>query len=557
MSKRWWRPDAGAAIGVLTCVLVIFFVGYPLFWLFVGPSIEAGTPKFDYFVSVLTSSRTASALWNSFVAGAGAMVFSVLVGVPIAFLVARTDMPLSGLVRLLVVTSFITPSFLLAFAYVLLMGPNAGLFNKVISSMFGLQSGPFDIFSMGGLIFVAALEGAPLVFMATAVALENMDDNLESSARILGARTWKVMRSVSLPLVFPAIGAGALLAFISTLSLYGAPSILNVRVVPTEIRSAFGSSPPRFDTAAGLAVYLMALSLIGFFAYRRMLSGQASYVTVTGKGVPAKKILLGAWKLPALSICMLYVLLAVVFPYAMLGHASFTHAFGQGFAAGNLTLDNYRYVLNDPFTLRSIWNSLILAIGAAVVGTMVGLVVAFIEVRGQGLRGRRIIEYAAMLPYGIPSIVLGVGLVLAFIRPPLLLYGTMWILLIAYTVKFMPLAIRTIGANLQQVDPALEEASRMVGATRARTFVKITLPLVLPAALASGFLIFIPSFRELGASVLLSAPGTEVVAFVMMTSWGSVSFEVTCTIGIIALAITVGVFALFHRPIHEGLRQEQ
>ncbi len=553
----WRWPDAGATVAAFACLLVVFFVGYPLFWLFGGPSIEAGTPKFDYLVSVLSSGRTASALWNSFVAAAGAMVFSVLVGVPIAFLVARTDMPLRGLVRVLVVTSFITPSFMLAFAYVLLMGPNAGVINQAIAGLLGIEKGPFDIFTMGGLVFIAALEGAPLVFMATAVALENMDGNLESAARMLGARTAKVMRSISMPVVLPAIGAGALLAFISTLSLYGAPSILNVRVVPTEIRSAFGGSPPRFDTAAGLAVYLMALSLVGFFAYRRMLSGQASYVTVTGKWAPAERIALGVWKLPALGVCVLYVLLALVLPYAMLGLASFTHAFGQGFATGNLTFDNYAYVFNDSFSLRSIWNSLILALGAAVVGILIGLIIAFIEVRGAGLPGRQFVAYAAMLPYGIPSIVLAVGLVLAFIRPPLLLYGTMWILLIAYTVKFMPLAIRIIGANLQQIDPALEEASRMVGATRARTFFKITVPLVLPAALAGGFLIFIPSFRELGASVLLSAPNTEVVAFVMMTSWGSVSFEVTCTLGIITLAITVGMYFLFQRPIHKGLRQEQ
>jgi iron(III) transport system permease protein len=546
--------DAGAAGAVLACAIVLFFVGYPLIWLFGGPSFEAGMPKFDYLVSVLTSGRTASALWNSFVASAGAMAFSVLMGVPIAFFCARTDMPLRGLVKVLVVASFITPSFLLAFAYVLLMGPNAGVINKWIAALFGTQQGPFDIFSMWGLIYIAALEGAPLVFMATAVALENMDGNLESAARMLGARTGKVLRSVSLPLVLPAIGAGALLAFISTLSLYGAPSILNVRVVPTEIRSAFGGSPPRFDTAAGLAVYLMALSLIGFFAYRRMMSGQQSYVTVTGKWAPAETICLGPWKWLALGMSALFVLLAVALPYYMLGLASFTHAFGQGFAPGNLTLDNYAYVVNDQFSLRSIWNSLLLALGAAIVGVVVGVVVAFIEVRGQDLPGRRFVEYMAMLPFGIPSIVLAVGLILAFIRPPLALYGTMWILLIAYTVKFMPLAIRTIAATLQQVDLTLEEASRMVGATRARTFVKITLPLVLPAALGGGFLIFIPSFRELGASVLLSAPGTEVVAFVMMTSWGSVSFEVVCTLGIITLAITVGVFYLFQSPLAKGAR---
>lgn len=546
--------DAGAAIGVVTCAVVVFFVTYPLLWLFGGPSVEAGRLRLDYFATVLTEWRTAKALWNSFVASAGAMIFSVLVGVPMAYFVARTDMPLRGVIRNLTVASFITPSFLLAFAYVLLMGPNAGLINQAIAAVFGTDGGPFNIYTMAGLIFIATLEGVPLVFMATAVALENMDGNLENSARILGAKSWRVATEISLPLVRPAILAGALLAFISTLSLYGAPAILNVRVVPTEIRAAFGGYPPKFDIAAGLATYLMILSLVGFYFYRRLLRGGASFVTVTAKWSPAEKVRLGGWKPLALGFCLLYVVLAIGLPYLILGFASFTSAVGGGLRMENITLDNYVYVMNDSFSRRALWNSLVLAIGAAVVGVLIGFVVALIEVRGSGVRGRRIIEYTAMLPYGVPSIVLGVGLILAFIRPPLALYGTLWILLIAYVVKFMPLAVRTISTNLQQVDVSLEEASRMVGGSRLRTFLRITTPLVLPGALASGFLIFVPSFRELGASILLSGPGTEVVAFVMMTSWGSVSFEVVCTLGVITLLMTVGMFFIFHRPIHRGMR---
>lgn len=546
--------DVGALIGVGTCLLVVFFIAYPLFWLFGGPSIEAGRLRLDYFATVLSDSRTAGALWNSFFAAAVTMVFSVLIGVPMAYAVARTDMPLQRLIRSVTVASFITPSFLLAFAYVLLMGPNAGLINRVLAAMAGAEQGPFNIYTMAGLIFIATLEGAPLVFMATAVALENMDGNLENSARILGANAWRVATGISLPLVLPAILAGALLAFISTLSLYGAPAILNIRVVPTEIRAAFGGVPPKFDIAAGLATYLMLLSLIGFYFYRRLLGGGASFVTVTSKWSPAEKVRLGGWKWLALGFCVAYVAFAIVLPYLILGFASFTSAVGGGLRPGNITIDNYVYVLNDSFSRRGIWNSLVLALGAAVIGVGIGFVVALIEVRGRDRPGRAVIDYIAMLPYGVPSIVLAVGLILAFIRPPLALYGTLWILLIAYTVKFLPLAVRTISTNLQQIDPSLEEASRIVGGSRLRTFLKVTAPLALPGALAGGFLIFVPSFRELGASILLSAPGTEVVAFVMMTSWGSVSFEVVCTLGVITLLMTVGMFFIFHRPIHRGLR---
>ena len=523
-------------------------VAYPLLWLLGGPSIEKGRLDVSYLLSVLIERRYAWALVNSLVVGGATMVTSVLVGVPLALLVSRTDVPFAALVLNLTVASFITPSFLLAFAYVLLLGPNAGLLNRAIVAVLGLPEAPFDIYTKAGLVFVASLEAVPLVFLSVVAALETMDGNLENAARILGARGWRVVATITLPIIRPAVGAGALLAFISTLSLYGAPAILGVRVVPTEIRALLGD-PPQFDLTAGLSLYLMVLSLLGFAGYRRLLRGRGSYVTLTGKWAPAERFVLGWWKLPALLFCLLYLALAIGLPYAILGFASLTRAVGVGLAPGNLSLDNYRYILTDALSMRALANSLLLAAGAAGVGTVIGLIVAYVEVRAERARGRSLLQYTAMLPFGIPSIVLGVGLILAFIRPPLVLYGTMWILLIAYVVKFMPLAVRACSASLHQVDGSLEEASRIVGGSRLRTFLKITVPLVRRGALAGGFLIFIPSFRELGASVLLTAPSTETVAFVMMTSWGSVSFEATCTLGVITLLLTVGIFFAFQGPL--------
>jgi iron(III) transport system permease protein len=549
------RPDLGAILAALASGLVILLVAYPLVWLFGGPSIEAGRPEFGYFLTVLAEPRYARTLLNSLIAGLGTMLVSVLAGVPLAFFVSRTDLPWAGLVRNLTVASYITPSFLLAFAYVILLGPNAGLINRALVAALHLAEAPFDIYTMGGLIFVASLEGVPLVFLAVTAALGSMDGSLENSARILGAGGWRVAATISLPLIRPAIGAGALLAFISTLSLYGAPAILGVRVVPTEIRGLLGY-PPQFDLAAGLSIYLMGLSLVGLFAYRWLLRGQRSYATLTGKWTPAEPVALGPWKAPALAFCLGYLGLAIGLPYLVLGFASVTKAVGVGPAAGNLAWDNYRYVFSDPMSRRSIANSLLLALGAAGLGTLLGLVVACVEVRGERVRGRAFFEYTALLPFGVPSIVLAIGLVLAFIRPPLPLYGTMWILLIAYLVKFLPLAVRTCAASLRQLEPALEEASRIVGASRLRTFWKVTVPLARRGAVAGAFLIFIPSFRELGASILLAGPTTETVTFAMITAWGAMSLEVTCALGVITLLITVGLFALFqqaHRLSGTGL----
>jgi iron(III) transport system permease protein len=540
--------DAGAIFGALIGAVVIILVAYPLFWLFVGPSVEKGRLDFGYLLTLVNEPGEMRALINSVIAGGGTMVVSLMAGVPLAYLVSRTDLPLAGVIRNLTVASYMTPSFLMAFAYVLLLGPNAGLINRALVSVMSLNGPPFNIFTMGGLIFVATLEAIPLVFLATTTAMESMDGNLENAARILGAGPGRMAATITLPIILPATAAGGLLAFISTLSLYGAPAILGVKVIPTEIRGLLGF-PPNFDQAAALSLYLMTLSLLGFFAYWRLLKGRMQYVTVTGKWAPAERILLRGWKIPALIFCFLYLMLAIALPYLMLGFASLTRAVGTGLRPENLTFDHYRYILGDPFSLRALRNSFVLGIAAAVVGTLLGLVVAYIEVREGHARGANLLQYIAMLPFGVPSIVLGVGLILAFIRPPLVLYGSMWILLVAYVVKFMPLAIRTSSSSLRQIDFSLEEASRIVGGSRLRTFWTITVPLVRRGLLASAFLIFIPSFRELGASVLLSGPKTETVAFAMITSWGSVSFEVTCALAVVTLLMTVGIFFLIQGPV--------
>lgn len=540
--------DTGVVAAVLIGGLVVALVLYPLFWLFIGPLFEKTRPDFGYLLSVMSEPRQLRALVNSLLVSGGTMIASLLVGVPIAFLVSRTDLPLAGMIRSLTVASYMTPSFLLAFAYVQLLGPNAGVINRMLVRVMGLSASPFNIYTMLGVIFVATLEGIPLVFLATSAAMETMDGNLESAARILGAGPTKVAATVTLPIVLPAIAGGGLLAFISTLSLYGPPAILGVNVVPTEIRNLLGF-PPNFEQAAALSIYLMVLSLVGFFAYWHLLKGKTLYVTVTGRWIPAERLPLRGWKAPALMCCLLYLVAAIALPYLMLGFASLTHAVGVGFRPGNFTLDNYRFLFGDPFSLRALRNSLILGVGASIAGTLLGLVVAYIETREGDAPGAKFLQYVAMLPFGIPSIVLGVGLILAFIRPPVLLYGTMWILLVAYIIKFMPLAIRTTSASIRQIDPALEEASRIIGGSRIKTFWQVTVPLVRRGLLTGAFLIFIPSFRELGASVLLSGPKTETAAFAMITSWGSVSFEVTCALAVVTLFMTVGIFFLFQGPL--------
>jgi iron(III) transport system permease protein len=544
---RWRFPasfhgHAAAAICVFAVVLVVL----PLAWLMIGPSIESGRLNLDFLSAVFAQRRLVRALTNTLWASLYTAAWAAAIGVGLAFLVARTDMPGRNVLSMLIVGSFITPSYLLAFAYVMLLGPNAGMINVFLVDLLGLEAAPFDIYSFEGYVFVATLEAVPLVFLTTTAALRSLDGSYENAARILGAGPLRVVLTISLPMIAPAIGAGALLAFISTLSLYGAPAILGIRVVPTEIQALLGY-PARFDLAAGVSLYLMGLALLALAVYRRLLARSGRYVTVTGKWGPCEPLRLGRWRWPACALTTFYVALALLLPYAVLGYASVSKAVGAPMSWANLTLEHYAYILRDELSLRAFKNSFVLSLGAAFAAVAIAAVVAFLEVRRRDLAAVRAVGTILMLPYGIPSVVIAVGLILAFIRPPLVLYGTLWIIGLAYLIKFLPVAIRAMAAMFEQIDPTLEEASRIAGASAGTTFAFISLPLVRHGVVSACFLVFIPCFRELGASVILASPYNETAAFAMMTAWGAVSFEVTCAIGVVMLALTLMAQVAFVR----------
>jgi len=529
----------------MACGFALLLVVLPMGWLFIGPSIESGRLDVDFLAEVFGQRRLVGALLNTIEASLATSLLATVIGVALALLVARTDLPLRRIFSTLIMGSFVTSSYLVAFAYIVLLGPNAGVINQALMRLFGLDEALFDIYSFEGYVFVATLEATSLVFMTVVAALRTLDGSLENSARILGAKAFRVIGTITLPLTAPAIGAGALVAFISTLSLYGAPAILGVRVVPTEIQALLGY-PARFDLAAGVSLYLMVLALGGLLLYQRLLNRPGRFVTLTGKGTPTETLPLGRWRWPAFAFAWTYILLSLFLPYAVLGYASLSKAVGADLSLENLTLANYAFILRDQLSMRGLKNSLLLAVGAALVAAMLASIIGFMAVRLREQRTMRAVDAVLMLPFGIPSVVIAVGLILAFIRPPLVLYGTIWIIGLAYLTKYLPIAVRTIAAVYEQIDSSLEEASRIVGASPTTTFTKISVPLAWNGIVSVVFVVFIPCFSELSASILLVSPYNETAAFAMITTWGGGSFEATCATGVIMLAITLCVTLVGH-----------
>ncbi len=537
-----------ATLGGAALVLLAV-VGLPLGWLLVGSLRGPAGPTLDFYRTVFTTPETYAILGNTLGIGAAVAVVSALVGVPMAWLVSRTDMPGRRTVWTLVNVAYATPPFLTAIAYVMLLGPNAGLINRALRAALGLAEPPFDIFSVGGMVFVITLHVFPFVFLLVAGALESLDPALEQSARILGAGRLRTLGWVTLPMVRPAILAGGLLAFVDSLSLFGPQAILGVpariHTVPTKIYSLF-SYPPRFGLASALAMSLVAVTAASLYLQHRFL-GRRSYVTVTGKGAPVERVALGAWRLPALLGCAAVFLAGVALPYGVLLGVSFSQQWATVLESGNLTLRNYAYVLFEfSLTQHSIVNSLWLAAGAATIAMAVGLLIAYLDVR-TAFAGRRALDYLAMVPLGLPGIVLSVGLIQAWIRPPLVLYGTVWILLIAYVARFVPFAVRSANTSLRQLDPALEEAARISGAAWLRAQAAVTVPLLKRGLLSGWLLIFVPALRELSASVLLFTSGTETLAVSIFALYEEGYFEAVCALAVITLALTLGALALARR----------
>ncbi len=533
----------GLVLGAAVFVLLAL-VGYPLLWLLLGALGLPNEIGLDHFVRVYTRAQNFAPLTNTMVLALGTGLLSVVLGVPLAWAAARSNMPLRRSVHALVALSYVTPPYLTALAYIILLGPDAGHFNRALRWLLGLETGPFNVFSMGGIIFVIGIHVFAFTYFLTYTALQSVDAALEESAQVLGAGRWTVTRRITLPLVAPAITGGALLAAIDSMALFGPQAFLGLPAqivfLPTRIYGLLGSYPPRWGDASALSLILVLLTVAGLVIQRGYLE-RRSFVTVTGRGVRARRMRLGPWRWPLLAFCLLVVFFSAVAPVAVLVAAAFSKSWIAPLTPDNMTLAHFRSaVLEDQIAVRGIVNSFKLATGAALITVVLGLAIAYVDLRTR-LRGRRLLDYLAIVPLGLPGTVMAVGILLAFIRPPLVLYGTIWILLVAYVARFVPLAVRSASATLRQSDPALEEAARITGATWFQAIRLVLLPIARPGLIVAFLLVFIPALSELSATILLYTSGTETIAVAIFRLNDLGQLEVVAALAVFMLAVILAV----------------
>src|SRR5665213_2604406 len=410
-----------------------------------------------------------------------------MVAAPMGWLVARTDLPFSGVIRALVTASFVTPPFLGAIAWELLAAPNSGLLNKIFRAATGAEQDVhlFNIYTLEGIIFVISCYTFPYVFVLVANSLDRTPGELEDASSILGGGRWVTARRITIPLVLPALLAGALVAFLQAMTLFGSPAILALpagfHTMTTKIWSLF-QYPPKLQLAAAAAVPLLLLTILLLQAQKFIL-GRRGYSVVGGKYGAPRRVEMGKWRWAALAFCLVVLLNPVFLPYLALLNAAFSPNATTLVTPATFTLHNIVFVFTElSSTQLALKNTVILGTSTATIGTILALVIAYVTTR-KAIAG--------------PGIVLGVGLFLSYTRPPFVLYGTLWIMLLAYLTINLPSAYQQLQAAFTTIHPELEDASRILGATRLQSLWQITAPLLRTGVIATWCFIFIGVMREL------------------------------------------------------------
>ena len=537
-----------ALLALFLCGLVLLPLGWLLWY---SISDKEGALTFGNFVRLASDPSFAAPYLTAVEIAAGVAAAASAAALPLAWLVARTDLPLRRTIRALVTASFVTPPFLGAIAWEILAAPNSGALNEWARFLFGLGEYDhlFNIYTSAGVVFVMACYSFPYVFVLVSNALDNIPGDLEDASAILGANRARTLRRVTLPMVLPALLAGALVAFVQSLTQFGTPAILALpagfHVITTKIWALF-QSPPEPHLAAAAAMPLLVLTIL-LLRGQQALLGRRGYTVIGGKSGAPRPVRLGLWRWPALFFALTILALPVLLPYAALIKTALVRTPSDPLSLDTLTWHNLRFVFLEFSQTRSaLWNTFLLGILSATAGTLLALVVGYVTSR-RVITGHRILGFLATAPVAIPGIVLGVGLFLAYTRPPIVLYGTLWILLLAFLTIELPAGYQQVQAAFRGLHPELEEASRIFGATRLKSLWQITAPLLRASVVATWCFIFIGVIRELSATIMLTTANTKVVSVIIYDLNESGDLGAISVLGITLLLITFAVVLVANR----------
>lgn len=536
-----------------------FIVLYPLLYLIYG-SLRTSLPgdpgafTLNNYIEAFTSHRILPSIINTFIIMFGTTLISCPIGLFLAWITTRTDTPFRRTLEVLNLIPFLLCPYVASVAWSLLLSPKVGILNKLLMNLFHLQKPPFDIFTIQGVIWVLFLYYTPYMYLFILGSFKAMDPSMEESAQVCGSSVLRTILKITIPLATPAILSGCVIVFVHCAGIFGVPAHLIMPkgqyVLTTTIMRFTQVYPQQYSAAAAVSMFLLLISAVGIFIQRRMILGR-EFITVTGKAYRPRLIRLGKWRYLTLSFNILYLILSIAFPYGILLLASFLSFWAGDISVELYTLENYRQVLfEDEAIIRAIRNSLFVSVVGGFLCLVMTMLVSYLINRTK-IKGRGFFDYVTMLPIGIPGMVIAVGLLWAWIRAPLPIYGTIWIIMIAYITRYIPYGMRAFSNSLLQLGPELEESARVCGSSWFATFRKILIPLLKPGFIAGWILLFILFMRELSTAIVLWYSGNEVISVQLFQLVRDGSFPSVAALSIIQALIIMGGILLFRFIVRE------
>jgi iron(III) transport system permease protein len=519
-------------------------VAFLLWQSFLTPETAAAPAQFTFanYATAYLSPETARLFGNSVTFGLGSSAVAFTTGSFFAWVHARTDTPLKSLFFALSLIPLVIPAILFTVSWIFLASPKIGIINTALQELFGTDFVFVDIYSLAGMIFVDGMHQSPLAFLLMTAAFRSMDPALEEAALMSGATVAQVAWRVTLRLASPAAVAAFLILFVRAVESFEVPALLGlpvgIEVYTSSIYQAIQQYPSQVGLASAYAVTLLAIASLCIYAQSRVASDAGKFSTVTGKGFRPRRMNIGRWRYLTAAIFLAYLIVIVGLPFFVLVWCSLQKFYSAPSVAAmhNLTFDAYRAVVEYPDIISVVRNTAVLALGTATLIMLLTSVLAWIVARTR-LRARGWLDSLVSLPLVFPGIVLGLAVMICYLYVDIGVYGTLWIMLIAYVTRFMPYGMRYASASMVALHKELEDSAAMSGASWRMTFQRIVLPLLKPGLIAGWIYIVIVSVRELSGSILLYSPGSEVVSIMIWEYWQNGQYVELSALGVMMIAV--------------------
>ncbi len=564
-----WEKGAFIVVGGIVAFLVLLPVGILLWSSFrTGrPGFPGGTYTLANYAKAYIDPSTYSCMLNSVLYAFGDSILSISIAVLLAWLLERTNMPLRNLGYALILVPMAIPGMLFSIAWTMLLTPSIGFINIVLRGVlnlfgFNMTEGPFNIYSLPGMVFLAGLRSVPTLLLMIVGAFRMMDPSLEEAALVAGASRWGSVRRVVIPVLRPAIFVAFIYVFVGALESFEIPAVVGIPagifVFSTKIYfEATSKSPPDFGLANAYGVAFVIISIGLLYWYAKATARAERFATVTGKGFRPRVTDLGKWRYPAFLLVFTYFVLIVVLP----GFILFWNSLMPYYQAPSLkalsmiSLKNYEFIVNVPRVTLALRNTLTLTVLAPPLTMFLALMVAWISVRSK-IRGRKLLDSISFLPHTMPSVVIGLSLVLVYLNLRFIpIYGTIWIILVGLVTKYIAFGTRTSASAVLQVHRELEEAADISGASPLKKIMKITLPLILPSFANGCIWVAVHAMRELSIALMLYSKKNAVISSILWELWQDGKATETSALGvmlILALVIvTVSGRLLVKRLSHQ------